>query len=45
MLYEYGWLEPHSSVYVADIRLAVSRDGERFQRVQPISNLYGEAAR
>ena len=35
MLYEYGWMEAHSSVYVADIRLAVSRDGERFQRVQP----------
>ena len=35
MLYEYGWLDPLTSVYVADIRLAVSRDGERFQRVQP----------
>lgn len=33
MLYEFGWLE--QSVYMADIRLAVSRDGETFKRVQP----------
>ncbi len=35
MLYEYGWITPHDSVYAADVRLAVSRDGEVFRRVQP----------
>lgn len=38
LLYEYGWYVPngygiHGS-YCADIRLAVSRDGEHYQRVQ-----------
>lgn len=39
MLYEYGWYVPNGTgvhgSYAADIRLAVSRDGERFTRVQP----------
>ena len=39
MLYEFGWIDPSSNVYVADIRLAVSRDGEGFRRVQPTQPL------
>ena len=35
MLYEFGWLESLRGSYVADIRLAVSRDGETFRRVDP----------
>ena len=35
MLYEFGWLEPWNNAYVADVRLAVSRDGEIFRRVNP----------
>ena len=39
MPYEYGWYAPNGTgvfgSYCADVRLAVSRDGERFQRVQP----------
>jgi hypothetical protein len=39
MLYEYGWYAPNGTgvfgSYSADVRLAVSRDGERFTRVQP----------
>jgi len=39
MLYEYGWYMPNGTgnfgSYSADIRLAVSRDGEHYQRVQP----------
>ena len=37
MLYEHGWYEPDGTgvhgAYAADIRLAVSRDGEHYQRV------------
>jgi hypothetical protein len=39
MLYEYGWYLPNGTgnfgSYCADIRLAVSRDGERYRRIQP----------
>ena len=39
MLYEYGWYVPNGygnyGSYCADIRLAVSRDGEHFNRVRP----------
>jgi len=39
MLYECGWYLPNGTgnfgAYCADIRLAASRDGERFQRVLP----------
>ena len=39
MPYEYGWYAPNGTgvygAYCADIRLAVSRDGEHFTRVQP----------
>ncbi len=39
MPYEYGWYVPNGTgrfgLYCADIRLAVSRDGEHFSRVQP----------
>jgi len=35
MLYEFAWLEPLHGAYVGDVRLAVSRDGEAFRRVQP----------
>jgi hypothetical protein len=39
MPYEYGWYVPDGRgkyrSYRADVRLAVSRDGERFKRVQP----------
>ncbi len=39
MLYESGWYVPNGSgvfgQYAADIRLAVSGDGERFRRVDP----------
>ena len=38
MPYEYGWYVPNGTgrfgMYCADIRLAVSRDGEHFSRVQ-----------
>ncbi|MBM3263158.1 MAG: hypothetical protein FJY97_06990 [candidate division Zixibacteria bacterium] len=38
LLYEYGWFVPDGyglcGTYGADIRLAVSRDGEHYQRVQ-----------
>ena len=41
--YEYGWYVPDErdflGRYRADIRLAVSRDGEHFQRVQPHQKL------
>ena len=33
MLYEFGWIEPLLDSYVGDVRLAVSRDGETFRRV------------
>ena len=39
MPYEHGWYAPNGSgkygAYCADIRLAASRDGLRYQRVQP----------
>ncbi len=39
MLYEYGWYTPNGSgnfgSYCADIRLATSRDGERYERINP----------
>ena len=35
MLYEFAWLEPLYGAYVGDVRLAVSRDGEIFRRVNP----------
>ncbi|MAG37608.1 MAG: hypothetical protein CL878_15345 [Dehalococcoidia bacterium] len=39
MLYEYGWYMPNETgifgSYCADIRLAVSDDGEDYERVQP----------
>ena len=39
MLYEYGWYLPNGTgnfgSYCADIRLAVSRDGEHYTRLQP----------
>ena len=39
MLYEYGWYLPNGTGnfgnYCADIRLAVSRDGEHYTRLQP----------
>ena len=35
MLYEFGWIEPVRGAYVGDLRLAVSRDGETFRRVNP----------
>ncbi|MAG35065.1 MAG: hypothetical protein CL878_02280 [Dehalococcoidia bacterium] len=38
MLYEYGWYMPNETgnfgSYCADIRLAVSSDGERYERIQ-----------
>lgn len=43
MPYEYGWYMPNATgnygSYCADIRLAVSRDGEVFQRVNPTQKL------
>jgi hypothetical protein len=40
MLYECGWYAPNGTgvygAYCADIRLAAGRDGERFERVQPL---------
>ena len=48
MPYEYGWYVPNGTgrfgVYCADIRLAVSRDGEHFSRVQPHQPLIGRVA-
>ncbi len=39
LAYEYGWYAPTGAgvrgVYCSDIRLAVSRDGDRFARIQP----------
>jgi hypothetical protein len=39
LLYEYGWYAPNGTgnlgSYCADIRLAASRDGEHFTRIQP----------
>ena len=39
MLYEYGWYQPNGTgifgSYCADIRLAISRDGDHYQRIQP----------
>ncbi|MAG37123.1 MAG: hypothetical protein CL878_12880 [Dehalococcoidia bacterium] len=35
LLYEFAWIEPLYGSYVGDVRLAVSRDGECFQRVNP----------
>jgi hypothetical protein len=39
MLYEYGWYMPNRTgnfgSYCADIRLAISEDGEHFKRIQP----------
>ena len=39
LLYEYGWYVPNGygtyGTYCADIRLAVSRDGEHYTRIQP----------
>ena len=49
MPYEYGWYAPNGigrfGQYCADIRLAVSRDGEHFTRVQPHQTLIGRGAR
>lgn len=51
LLYEYGWYVPNGygvyGTYCADIRLAVSRDGEHFTRIQPHQSVirrgrYGE---
>ena len=43
MPYEYGWYMPNGTgvfgVFSGDIRLAVSRDGEHFHRVQPHQKL------
>ena len=45
MPYEYGWYMPNGTgifgVFSGDIRLAVSRDGEHFHRVQPHQKLIG----
>ena len=39
MLYEYGWYVPNGygifGSYCADVRLAISRDGEHYQRILP----------
>ena len=49
MPYEYGWYVPNGTgrfgMYCADIRLAVSRDGEHFTRVQPHQPLIGRGPR
>jgi hypothetical protein len=49
MPYEYGWYVPNGTgrfgMYCADIRLAVSRDGEHFSRVQPHQPLIGRGPR
>ena len=49
MPYEYGWYVPNGTgrfgMYCADIRLAVSRDGEHFSRVQPHQTLIGRGPR
>ena len=43
MLYECGWYAPNAlgnyGQYLADIRLAVSRDGEHFTRFQPFQKV------
>jgi hypothetical protein len=49
MLYEYGWYLPNGTgnfgSYCADIRLAVSRDGEHFKRIQPDQKVIGRGRR
>lgn len=49
MPYEYGWYAPNDTgvygSYFGDIRLAVSRDGEHFRRVQPHQKTIARGAR
>ncbi len=49
MPYEYGWYVPDGfgkyGTYHADIRLAMSRDGEHFRRVQPHQKLISRGRR
>ena len=49
MLYEYGWYAPNGTgnfgSYCADIRLAVSRDGEHYHRIQPHQKVIARGGR
>jgi hypothetical protein len=49
VLYEYGWYTPNGTGvfgnYCGDIRLALSRDGEHYQRVQPHQKVIARGAR
>ena len=45
MLYEFAWLEPLQNSYAGDVRLAVSRDGEVFRRVNPHEPVLRRGAR
>ena len=49
MPYEYGWYAANDTgvygSYCGDIRLAVSRDGEHFQRIQPHQKVIGRGRR
>ena len=49
VLYEYGWYMPNGTGvfgnYCGDIRLALSRDGEHYQRVQPHQKVIARGGR